>query len=80
MARIPGVEAGDAGWLTRIAYYFTKRKFRRVVFPMKVHAHHPGLFRSMVWMETGQMGAKSVDAILKSIAQIKVAMLIGCPF
>jgi len=61
-------------------YFFTRRKLGRVVLPVKVTAHHPRLLRALVEMEQGQMVAKSVDAALKSLASVKVATLIGCPF
>jgi hypothetical protein len=57
-----------------------RRKIGRVVLPIKIAAHHPRLLRSLGEMEAGQMAATSVDATLKSLASVKVAMLIGCPF
>ena len=80
MARIQGVESRQAGWFVRLVYFFTRRKLGRVVLPVKTTAHHPRLLRSLVEMEQGQMAAKSVDAALKSLASVKVATLIGCPF
>ena len=47
MARIAGVEPGQAGALARLAYYFTKRKLGRVILPIKIHAHHPRLLRGL---------------------------------
>jgi len=80
MARIDGVEARQAGLFVRFAYWLTRRKLGRVVAPVKITAHHPRLLRAMAAMEMGQEAARSVDAPLKMLAQIKVAMLIGCPF
>jgi len=80
MARIKPVEAHEAGWFVRLVYALTKRKLGRVVLPVKVTAHHPRLLRAMGEMEQGQMAARSVDAALKSLASLKAAMLIGCPF
>jgi hypothetical protein len=80
MARIAGVEPERAGWFVRVVYWMVRRKLRRVVLPIKIAAHHPRLLRSVVEMEAGQMAARSVDAGLKSLAEVKVAMLIGCPF
>lgn len=31
-------------------------------------------------MEMGQEAARKVDASLKMLAQVKTAMLVGCPF
>ncbi|MBZ5592887.1 MAG: hypothetical protein LAP39_11670 [Acidobacteriia bacterium] len=80
MARIAGIEPGQAGLFVRFVYWLTRRKVGRVVLPIKIAAHHPRLLRSVGEMEAGQMAARSVDAALKSLAELKVAMQIGCPF
>lgn len=80
MARIAGVEPERAGVFVRFIYWMVQRKLGRVVLPIKIAAHHPRLLRSLGEMESGQMAAQSVDAALKSLAQVKVATLIGCPF
>jgi hypothetical protein len=80
MARIEGVPSEKAGLFIRFAYWMTKRKIGRVIEPIRITAHHPRLLRAMAWMEMGQEAARSVPAPLKMLAQVKVAMLIGCPF
>jgi len=80
MARIPGVETNEAGLYTRFLYWMTKRKLGRVVLPFKITAHQPRLLTPLGQMEMGQHAVKSVDAKLKSLAGIKAAILIGCPF
>ena len=80
MARIPGVEPKEAGLFTRIAYFMTKRRLGRVIMPIKIKAHHPRLLRALAHMELGQEAAKAVPAQLKALAQVKVAMMVGCPF
>ncbi|MBI3835153.1 MAG: hypothetical protein HY287_12555 [Planctomycetes bacterium] len=80
MARIDGVEAKDGGLFVRLAYFMTRRKIRRVVTPIKIIAHYPRLLRAVVHMELGQEAAKTVHPLLKAIVQVKVAMLVGCPF
>ena len=80
MARIRPLEAGEAGWFVRLVYWFTKPELGRVVMPVKITAHHPRLLRAYGEMETGQAAARSVDPALKSLAEIKAATMIGCPF
>jgi hypothetical protein len=80
MARVEGVDARGAGLITRLAYWMTRRKVGRVVLPVQITAHHPRLLRAMGAMEMGQDAARSVEAALKMLAQLKVAMLVGCPF
>lgn len=80
MARIRGVEANEAGLLTRFLYWMTQRKAGRVILPFKVTAHQPRLLFAMGGMEMGQQAVKTFDAKLKALAEIKAATLIGCPF
>ena len=80
MARIPGVEARDAGLFVRFVYWMVKRKIGRVIEPIKITAHHPRLLRAVGQMEMGQEAAKTVDVALKALISVKTAMLVGCPF
>jgi len=80
MARIAGVEKESAGLFTRFVYWMTRRKAGRVILPVKITAHQPRLLRAMGEMEMGQAAVHSVDPILKVLASIKTATLIGCPF
>jgi hypothetical protein len=80
MARIAGVEPDRAGQFVRFVYWMVRRKLGRVVLPIKITAHHPRLLRSVGEMESGQIAANSVDEALKSLALVKVATEIGCPF
>ena len=86
MAHMKGVEPAEAGWYTRLVYWFVRRSIgkitgrSRLVEPVKVTAHHPRLLMAYGQMEMGQGAAASVPAPLKALAGIKVATLIGCPF
>jgi 4-carboxymuconolactone decarboxylase len=86
MARMKGVEPHEAGWLTRLIYWMVKRKIgkltgqQRLVESVKIAAHHPRLLKALGQMEMGQEAARSVPAALKSLASIKAATLVGCPY
>jgi hypothetical protein len=80
MARIPGVEANQAGLFTRFLYWMTRRKVGRVIMPFKVTAHQPRLLLAVGGMEMGQRALRTFDAKLKALAEIKAATLVGCPF
>ena len=86
MARIRGVEPHEAGWLTRLVYWFVKRSIKKVTGearipePVKIMAHHPKLLRAVGQMEGGQAAATSVPLSLKALAGVRAASLIGCPF
>ena len=86
MARMPGIEPHQAGLFTRLVFWLTRRKIGqlagrpRLVEPVKITAHHPRLLRGYGQMEMAQEAATTVPAHLKALADIKTALLIGCPF
>lgn len=86
MARLNGVEPRQAGWFTRLVYSIVKRKLAkltgapRLIEPTKITAHHPRLLWATGQMDLGLEAANSVPEPLKSLASIKAAMMIGCPF
>jgi 4-carboxymuconolactone decarboxylase len=86
MARMKGIEPHEAGWFTRLIYWVVRRKVgkmtgqNRLIEPIKITAHHPRLLKALGQMETGQAAARSVPAPLKSLASIKAAILVGCPY
>jgi hypothetical protein len=86
MARMKGIEPSEAGLFTRFVYWLVKRSMNKLtgkpqlIEPIKIAAHHPRLLRALGQMEGGQAAAKSVPAYLKSLASIKAATMVGCPF
>ena len=80
MGRIEGLPAKNAGLVTRVFYWMTKRRLGKLIEPITISAHHPRLLRAYGSMEMGQAAARSVDPSLKALIQVKVAMQIGCPF
>ena len=86
MARMKGIEPHEAGWFTRLIYWVVRRKVKkltgqnRLSESIKILAHHPRLLKALGQMEMGQEAARSVPAHLKSLASIKAATLVGCPY
>jgi hypothetical protein len=86
MAHMKGVEPAEAGWFTRLVYWFVRRKIAKVagkdrlIEPVKIAAHHPRLLRAIGRMDGGVEAARSVPAPLKRLASLQAALLIGCPF
>jgi alkylhydroperoxidase family enzyme len=86
MARINGLEPRQAGWRTRLAYWFTRRALGRLTGhdqlpePVKIVAHHPGLLQAVSRMEMAQGAARTVDPKLKHLAGLRASTLAGCPF
>ena len=80
MARIEGVPPGRAGLLVRLAYWFSKRMFRKVAEPLAVSAHHPWIFRAYSAYEFALGRARRVNLKLKVLGELKAGALVGCPF
>ena len=86
MARMQGVQPHEAGWLTRLIYWATRRKMAKLtgrsqlIEPVQITAHHPRLLWAYGQMEMGQEAAHSVPPVLKYLAEARAAQLIGCPF
>jgi hypothetical protein len=80
MARIEGVSPEKAGWLTRIAYWFARKKVGALPVPLTVYAHNPWVMRAYGAFEMGAERARAVDKRLKALASIKAGTLVGCPW
>ena len=82
--RIAGADPKQQGWLsglfTRIVYRMTKKKLGRVAGPVQITAHHPRIMWGVGQMEQSMSGARAVPPVLKHLAEIRVATLVGCPF
>jgi AhpD family alkylhydroperoxidase len=80
MARILGVPEKDAGLLGRFAYRFSRRRFGKVPEPVRVTAHHRNVLLGTGAMELALDRSGLVDARLKNLAEMKVALVVGCEF
>jgi hypothetical protein len=86
MPRIQGIEPNEAGWWTRLVYWFTKRAMKKVTGrpslpePVKIMAHHSTLLKAVGQMEQAQAAADAVPKPLKVLASLKTSTLAGCPF
>ena len=86
MAHMKGVEPVEAGWLTRLIYWFVRRRIAKVagkdrlLEPVKIAAHHPQLLRAIGRMDGGVEAARSLPALLNRLASLQAALLVGCPF
>ncbi len=80
MDRAAGVQDREAGLGTRFIFWVAKRWLRRILRGMRVRALDPKLLRASSKMDFYTASKRSVPAVLKELAQIKVAMMVGCPF
>ena len=88
MARIDGVSAGDAGLRVKLAYFFTRRALarltgrepERMIEPLELYAHAPGLMFAYGKIEQAAAGQDRVEGRLKVLAGLKAATLTNCEF
>jgi hypothetical protein len=43
-------------------------------------AYHTGTLLATTWMDAVCAAAKTVPAVIKELVQLKVAVLVGCPY
>ena len=88
MARIAGVPVRAAGLRGRLVYFFTRRHFARltgrapgrVIEPLEIYAHAPGLLRGYGRLEQATAKARRLDWRLQVLAELKATTVIGCEF
>jgi AhpD family alkylhydroperoxidase len=80
MARLPGVARADAPEEVARVYDAATAHFGKLLDPLVVTAHNLEVFRAYVGFESAIAQARSVSPRLKSLALLKAAALIGCPF
>jgi AhpD family alkylhydroperoxidase len=88
MARIAGVPARSAGLRVRLVYFFTRRNFtrltgrtpQRVIEPLEIYAHVPGLLRGYGKLEQATARLRRLDWRLQVLAELKATTLTQCEF
>jgi AhpD family alkylhydroperoxidase len=92
MTRISGVSAREAGLLVKLAYFFMQRKFtqlagretrlmdERMIEPLKMYAHVPGLLLGIAGLEQATARLHNLDERLKNLAELKAATLTQCEY
>ena len=80
MLRIEGVPAHRASLPVRFAYWMSRRIVGKVTTPLQVMAHHFWIFQGYGGFEFALQRAKKVDPKLKTLASLRAASMVGCPF
>ena len=78
MPRIAPVQ--NPGPLARIAYRVSRRRFGQVPEPLTVWAHHRRVMLSTIRHEASVEKWKHLDQTCKSLAVLRSAQVIGCPW
>ena len=88
MTRIAGVSTSQAGPMTKIAYRFARRQIgkltgrapERMIAPIEMYAHVPGLLRGYAGLERATAKLERVDKRLLALAELKAATLTQCEY
>jgi AhpD family alkylhydroperoxidase len=88
MARIATVSAQDADEDVALALRYTRgglaqltgRETERMIEPLELYAHLPGLLRGYGMMEQATAELNGVDRRLQALAQLKAATLTQCEY
>jgi hypothetical protein len=80
MDRIQGIRESEAGPLVKLIYRAFKKRMGLVPRPKMLAAHHTPTLLAGTWMDAINAPSRTVSLVLKELAQLKVAMMAGCPF
>ena len=88
MARIRGIPARQAGPYTRLVYYFTRRSLRqltgrtpeRMIEPLEIYAHVPGLLRGYAGLEQATAKLSHIGKRTRALAELKAATVVQCEY
>ena len=78
--RIRPLERNEASFSARLLYSAIKRQVGKVLTPIKVQAHRPGIMWGFAAMMIALEFSKSADKIVKRLVTILTAQIVGCPF
>src|SRR5260370_23074823 len=88
VTRMGGGAAGEAVPLVKLAYFFTRRSIarltgretERMIEPLEMYAHVPGLLRGYARLEQATAKLHRFDERLKNLAELKAATLTHCEY
>ncbi|HEX8068766.1 MAG TPA: hypothetical protein VF546_02365 [Pyrinomonadaceae bacterium] len=80
MARMAGLEKGQAPWSLRWFYGVMRRMFGKDLTPVKLQMRVPGLVWGSIAMEAGLGRKRRVSLRHIQLAKVRTAARVGCPF
>jgi hypothetical protein len=78
MLRSQGVQGSQGTLLTRVVFWFAKRRMGRVHLGLRIRAFDPKFLRNSALMDLYSRSKGPVSMHLKELAQLKTALMIGC--
>lgn len=77
--RTKGVQDHEAGFLTKLIFWRTKRRYGHVLLSTRIRANDPKLLALAELMSRYTSAPGAVPPKLKELVQLKVAAMVGCP-
>ena len=78
--RIRPLERSEASFSARLLYSAVKRQIGKVITPLKVQAHRPGIMWASMGMSVALEYSKAADKQVKRLVTLRTAQIVGCPF
>jgi len=88
MSRIAGVTGRQAGPYVKLAFFFTRRSLRqlagrepeRIIEPLEMYAHLPGLLRGYAGLEQATARLHGLSNRVRALAELRAATIIQCEY
>ena len=78
--RIRPLERNEASFSARLLFAMVKRQVGKVLTPIRVQAHRPGIMWGFAAATMALEFSKGADKIVKRLVTIRTAQIVGCPF
>jgi hypothetical protein len=78
--RIRPLERNEASFSARLLFSMVKRQVGKVLTPIRVQAHRPGIMWGFAAATMALEFSKGADKIVKRLVTIRTAQIVGCPF
>jgi len=78
--RSKGLQDHEAGFWTKLIFRRVKQRFGHVPLATRIRAFDSQLLKAYERMNAHNASAGVADAKLKQLVQLKVAVMVGCPF
>lgn len=80
MERGTGLQDNEAGWIARLVFRALRKRMGRVPRAKRLLARHTPTLLAATGLDSICASAKTIAPDLKELVQIKVAVLVGCPY
>jgi alkylhydroperoxidase family enzyme len=78
--RIRPLERKEATFSARLMFSLVKRQFGKVLTPLRVQAHRPGIMWGFAAASAALEFSRGADRIVKRLVTIRTAQIVGCVF